>query len=196
MTTDINQLGMNDVQVVERPVGSAEEFFRAPLIDDGANLVTLALGNRGLKFDRVKKGAHQGEGFFNAHLQLKRVKDNGDEGGTIGFDNLTDIPLDSGWSKLAALIELAGFEYPWGAMQPGERKEKLEAIFAQSPRVEAVTQWQAQEKVGTEYVDVLKGQKNFPFDTDTGKYSPEVVNPKTGNTVTAQVKVVSYRKAR
>jgi hypothetical protein len=202
--TDINQLDLLN-EVVEVSEGaSSEEFFNPPLPDDGEHLVVFRLGNRGIKADRQWEGTGKsrqrtGPAFLNVHLQLKEVKSTGEEGMTVGFDNMTSLIMPGpGTSRLHAAFDLAGFPLP-SRCSLGELKAAVENALAQNPQAVAVTRWEAQVNHGTkespDYQSILRGQKNFP-PLGEGKFNPEVTDPKTGQTVRAQSQIVKYsRKA-
>ena len=206
-STDINQLDLMQ-EIVEVDAGaSSEEFFNPPLPDDGEHAVVIALGNRGVKADRQWEGEGKsrkrtGAGFLNIHLQLKALKDTGGEGGTIAFDQLTTIVMESaGTSRAHAAFDLAGFKLQERTL--GGLMHEIEAAVAQHPKVGIVTRWEAQVNRGTkenaQWDTVCTGQKNFPPLLDangnaTGKYNPEVIDPKSGQPCRAQVRVVKYQR--
>lgn len=209
-TPDLNDLALLDEVVEIDGSASSEEFFNPPLPDDGEHEVILKLGNRGIKIDRQWEGKgtarkRTGAGFLNVHLQLVATGDSGGEGPTIAFDNLSSIVMqNAGTSRLHAAMDLAGFPLPPRATL-AELKDSVEKAIAQNPKVIVTTRWRAQVNRGTkdaaDYEDVLKGQKNFPPKTDEagnvieGKFDPEVTDPKSGQTVRAQVEVIKYGKA-
>lgn len=208
-STDINQLDlMNEVVEVDSNADSAE-FFNPPLADDGEHEVILALGNRGVKADRQWEGQGKarkrtGKGFLNVHLQLKGVKANGEEAGTVAFDNLSTVAMEtpSGvTTRVHAAFDLAGAKLSERTL--GGLKQEIELAIAQKPHVKVTTRWEAQVNTGTkeapEYVTICSGQKNFPkvLDADgneTGRFDPEVTDPKSGQTARAQVRVVKYAR--
>ena len=202
---DINSLDLLNEVVEVDGAASSEEFFNPPLPDDGEHAVVLALGNRGVKADRQWEGdgknrKRTGSGFLNIHLQLKALKDTGGEGGTIAFDQLTTIVMESaGTSRAHAAFDLAGFKLHERTL--GGLMHEIENSIAQHPKVGIVTRWEAQVNRGTKespnWENVCVGQKNFPalLDADgnaTGKYSPEVIDPKSGTPCRAQIRVVKY----
>ncbi len=204
---DINNLDLlNEVIEVDGNV-DAEQFFNPPLADDGEHEVTLNMGNRGVKAERQWEGEgktrkRSGAGFLNIHLQLKGVKDNGEEGGTVAFDQLTTIPMDTNVGRTTrahVVFDLAGF--PLAEKSLGGLMQEIQLAVAQKPHVKATTRWEAQVNSGTKdspkYETVVQGQKNFPplldkDGNDTGRFNPEVTDPKSGQVVRAQVRVVKY----
>lgn len=202
---DINNLDlMNEVVEVDGAVDS-EQFFTPPLPDDGEHEVIMALGNRGVKPERQWEGSgssrkRTGQGFLNIHLQLKGVKANGEEAGTVAFDQLTTIVMESaGTSRAHAAFDLAGAKL--SARTLGGLMEEINLAVAQKPHVKITTRWEAQVNMGSKdspkYENVCVGQKNFPSlldsaGNDTGRRNPEVTDPKTGQVVRAQVRVVKY----
>ena len=191
---------INDLDLLNEPVevdGSvnSDEFFTPQLPDDGDHLVTIALGDRGIKVARQKDkatGNRTGKGFLNVHLALTLVDDAGNKQGMV-FDNPTSVVFSSGTSPLHVILDLAGDPAP-ASSTLGELKAHAELVFAQNPKIVVTTQWLAQVKnANGEYQDVKKGQKNFPL-LENGKYSPEITVPKTGETVNAQAKVVRYKR--
>lgn len=204
---DINNLDlMNEVIEVDGSA-SSEEFFNPPLPDDGEHEVIMALGNRGVKADRQWEGSGKsrkrtGAGFLNIHLQLKGVKANGEEAGTVAFDQLTTIVMESaGTSRAHAAFDLAGARLIERTL--GGLMQEINLAIAQKPHVKIVTRWEAQVNRGTkedpDWENVCVGQKNFPpmLDGDgneTGRKNPEVTDPKSGNVVRAQVRVTKYAR--
>ena len=202
MQTDINSMDlMNEVCEVNE-TATAEDFFQPKLPDDGDHLVVLKLGNRGIKADRGWEGKkpnrkRSGPAFLNIHVQLVALKDDGTEGGTVGFDNLTTIAMGDGQlSSAHAVFDLAGFSIPRRATL-AEIKQAVEVAIAKNPTVVCVTRWEAQVNDGSkespDYRDVLKGQKSFP-PAGEGKFNPEVTDAKSGQTVRAQARVVRYKR--
>ena len=205
---DINNLDlMNEVIEVDGAADS-EAFFNPPLADDGEHEVIMALGNRGVKADRQWEGEGKarkrtGSGFLNIHLQLKGVKDNGEEGGTVAFDTLTTIVMESaGTSRAHAAFDLAGFKLQERTL--GGLMQEIQLAVAQKPHAKITTRWEAQVNTGTKeapkYENVCVGQKNFPplldkDGNDTGRHNPEVLDPKSGTMCRAQVRVVKYARA-
>jgi hypothetical protein len=199
---------LNEVVEVDGQA-SSEEFFNPPLADDGDHEVVFKLGNRGVKVDRQWEGTggarkRTGNGFLNVHLQLVGRDRYGKESGTIAFDNLSSIKMESsGTSRLHAAFDLAGFRLPDRASL-GELKDAVERAIAQGPKAIVTTRWEAQVNEGTKdapkYSTILKGQNKFPKKlgedgAETGKYDPEVTDPKTGQTVRANVQVTKYGRA-
>ncbi len=208
MQPDLNDLSLLEEVIEVDGSASSEEFFQPKLADDGEHRVMLKLGNRGVQvmrqFNKDSK-KRDGAGFLNVHLQLVEMGDNGSEGPTVGFDNLTSIVMpNAGTSRLHAAMDLAGFPLPLRA-SIGELKQSVEAAIAQNPVATVTTQWRAQINRGTkekpDYEDVVKGQKNFPPKIDNegntipGKFDPEVTDPKSGTSVRANVNVIKYAKA-
>jgi hypothetical protein len=204
---DINNLNLMDEVVEVDQNADSEEFFNPPLPDDGEHAVVFALGNRGVKADRQWEGKGKdrkrtGAGFLNVHLQLKQLKDSGEAGGTIAFDNLSTVVMDTNTgrtSRVHAAFDLAGMKLTQTSL--GGLKSEIERAITQSPKAKVVTRWEAQVNVGTkdspDYQTVVTGQKNFPklYDlngNETGKYNPEVLDPKSGQTVRAQARVIKY----
>lgn len=203
---DINTLSLMDEVVEVDGNVDAEQFFSPPLADDGEHEVFLGLGNRGIKADRQREGKGTGNktgpGFLNIHLQLKGVAQNGSESGTVAFDNISTIVMETNVGKTSRahmLMDVAGF--PIRERTLGGIMQEISNAIAQKPKVTAVTRWEAQVNRGTkekpEYENVCVGQKNFPplLDKDggeTGRHNPEVMDAKSGQLVRAQVRVVRY----
>lgn len=207
-------IDINDPSLLNEPVevdgaANSEEFFIPQLPDDGDHLAILELGQRGIKVDRQREGdqrAKTGKPFLNVHLAGTLLDDAGNKAG-MAFDQVTSVLMpNSGTSKLHAILDLAGF--PASARSTlGDLLNHVEAVMAQSPKVTVTTQWEAQAEDQSKpkdsrerYYTVLRGQKKFPpvLDGDgnpTGKYNPEVEDPKTGEIVRAQVRVTRYKRA-
>jgi hypothetical protein len=205
MMPDLNLLDL-EKEIIEVGEGaSAEEFFAVPIPDDGEHLAHLVLGNRGIQVkrqaDKNNGGQRTGPAFVDVHVQAKIVNPDTGEEGMSTFDNVNSVIMASGMSRLHALLDLAGAPAPRRCTVP-ELQAHVEQAFAQTLTVGVVTAWEAQEKVGSTYETVLKGQKKFPAILDAegnpvpGKFSPEVVNPKTGNTVRAQARIVKYSRPK
>jgi hypothetical protein len=217
---DLNDLSLLDEVVEVDGSVTSEEFFNPPLPDDGEHLVAIKFGSRdnnksGIKIDRqynkeTKK--RDGAGYWNIVFQLQGVKD-GKVGGTIAFDNLTSLVMPSvGTSRVHMALD--GSFGPNGSKMTlpatmnggrpltlGELGEEIKQAVAQSPQSYVTTQWVASINRGTKddpnWEDVLKGQKNFPkrIDADgneTGKFEPEIKDPKSGALIRAQIKVLKY----
>lgn len=198
MLPDINDLDLLN-EVVEVGEGDAEEFFQAPLPDDGEHVAVLHLGDRGVTIARQRNkqtGDRTGAGFVNVHLVARILSSSGEEGIAV-FDNPTSIVMQSGMSKLHAILDIVGSPAPHRSTLQ-ELKEHVEAVLAQSPQVGIVTQWEAQINRGTKdspnYVTLLKGQKRFPFNDDTNKWSPDVEDPETSEMIRAQARILRYKR--
>jgi hypothetical protein len=207
--TDINNLELLNEPVEVDGSANSEEFFRPPLPDDGEHLGRLILGDRGIKVDRQREGdskAKTGRPFLNVHLAIELLDDAGNKTGVV-FDQVTSIlSPNTGTTKLHAILDLAGDPAP-ARSTLGELLEHTEAVIAQSPQIVVVTQWEARnedtskpEGAKDRYYNVAKGQKKFPpiLDEDgapTGKYDPEILDPKTDEKVRANVRVVRYKRA-
>ena len=205
---DINNLDLLNEVIEVDGAADSEAFFNPPLADDGEHEVILALGNRGVKAARQWEGEGKarkqtGAGYLNVHLQLKGVKDNGEEGGTVAFDTLTTIVMESaGTSRVHAAFDLAGAKLQERTL--GGLMNEINLAVAQKPHAKITTRWEAQVNTGTKeapkYENVCVGQKNFPplldkDGNDTGRFNPEVTDPKSGQVVRAQVRVVKYGRA-
>ena len=201
--SDINDLNLLEEMVEVDGAVNSEEFFNPPLPDDGVHKCLMRLGNNGIRANRGWEGKgsarkRTGAAFLDVHVQLKEVKENGEEGPTVGFDHLTSLVMQSvGTSRLHAAMDLAGFPLPARASL-GEIKQALEAAIAQNPVIGVTTRWEAQVNDGTkeaqDWRTVLTGQKNFP-QLANGKYDPEVVDNKSGQKARAQAQVVKYSRA-
>lgn len=206
---NINSLGLMDELVEVDSNVDPEEFFNPPLADDGEHRVILALGNRAIKAQRQWEGKgaarkQTGPALLSVHLQLREAKAEGGEGGTVAFDQITTVAIDTNMgrtSRVHAVFALAGF--PLTEKSLGGLKREIELALAQHPRVGIVTRWEAQVNDGTkeaaEYRTVLAGQKNFPvlLDKDgneTGRNDPEVTDPKSQQKCRAQVRVTKYTR--
>lgn len=209
MMPDINSLDLLNEVVEVTSTASAEEFFAPPIPEDGDHKAVLHLGDRGIKVDKQREGKNgpkTGPAYLNVHNQAKILSDSGEEGLSV-FDSLTSIVMQSaGTSRLHAVLEVAGDPAP-ARCSLGELKAHTEAFYAQSAQfpVGITTQWEAQVNDGTQtdpkYRTVLKGMKKFPPVLDdqgnpTGKYNPEVEDPKTGQKVRAQARIIKYFKVR
>lgn len=202
---DINDLALlQEVCEVDSNVDSAE-FFNPPLPDDGEHQVIFKLGDRGVKADRQWEGKGAGRkktgpAYLGVHLQLKALNAHGGEGGTVAFDQLTTLVMpNAGTSRAHAAFDLAGFKLTERTL--GGLKDEIERACAQGPKAIVTTRWEAQVNRGTkdapDYETICVGQKKFPPVLDsqgneTGKYNPEVTDPKSGQVVRAQVRVVKY----
>lgn len=201
MAPDINDLDLRN-EMLPDVDGNAdpEEFFRVPILPDGKHVGVMVKGDKGVKINKQKDkdtGQRTGPIYVVAHVQLKSEDDDGSV-----FDYLTSL-IFRGNSSLHAALALAGHEIPSRGVTAAQAVEAVEAALAQSPRVGFVTEWEAQVNDGTkdapDYRTVLKGMKKFPPVLDdagqpTGKYSPEVTDPKSGQPATAQARVKSYFK--
>jgi len=214
-TPDINSLDLQE-EFVEVPEGSsAESFYQFDLLDDGRYIAVVRAGNRGVVDGKKKK---DNSAMVTAHVQAVILDDSGNESKQSVFDQINSAMMPSkGMSSIHAFMEMAGHKLPSRVSissngQPSQMAELVTMALAQSPKVGIRTEWQASYKVENEevaskvgkkveeYVTFLKGQKKFPpmLDSDgnvTGKFSREVVDPKTGVTGKAQVKIVEYFKA-
>jgi hypothetical protein len=204
---DINDLAlMNEVIEADGSV-SADEFFAPPLPDDGDHQAVLYLGERGVSVSRQKDPKTKqktGPAFLNVHLMAKILDpQTGQEGLTV-FDNPTSIIMNNGSSKLHAILGLIGESVP-GRMTIQDLKELAERALAQTPRIGLTTQWEAQANHGTkdapDYETLIKGQKRFPpiYDEQgnpSGRFEAEVTDPKTGEKVRAQARVIRYSRAK
>ncbi len=198
---DINDLSLaQEVCEVDGQV-SSKDFFQPPIPDDGTYDAVLHLGDRGAVIGRQKDkatGQKTGGGFVNVHVQAKILNDQGQESMSC-FDNLTTV-LMGGMSRLHAVMDLAGSPLPNRATFEEIRDAAVQWL-AQNPRVKITTQWLAEINRGTkdkaDYATLAKGQRRFPpvigdDGQPTGKYEREVTDPKTGDLVSAQVKVTKY----
>ncbi len=209
---DINDLGLLQEEISVDSNVSADLFFNPPLADDGEHEVIINLGNRGVKADRQregKDGKKSGPGYLNVHLQLKAAKDTGGEGGTVAFDSLTTIVMETNLgrtTRVHMVFDAAGvplFEKSLGGLM-----QEIQNAVAQKPHVKVTTRWEAQVKIETaaqaakyntpigKYATLASGQKQFPpmLDKDgveTGRHDPEINDPEFGP-VRAQVRVVKY----
>jgi len=201
---DINDLSLLQEVVEVDGQARSEEFFQPPIPDDGEHEAILHLGDRGVTIGRQKdkaSGQKTGVGFVNVHVQAKILNDQGQEGMSV-FDNLTTIIM-GGLSRLHATMDMAGSRLPDRATLE-EIRELATTWLAQNPRVRITTQWLAEVNRGSkekpDYAVIAKGQRRFPPIVDeetqlpTGKYSRDVTDPKTGDLVSAQVKVVKYAR--
>jgi len=208
---DINELGLL-TQECEVDDVNPEVFFSPQLADDGEHLVTLNLGQRGIKAERQrsgKGGAKTGPPYLGVSLQFKAVKDNGEEGGTVGFDDINTIPMDTNTGKTTRVhmvMAVAGHPIPLRG-QLGDWKSAIEQALAQKPQVKVTTKWEAQVKIASaaqasrygkaigEYATVCSGQGNFPPLGDNGAHDPEVTEPVSGDKIRARARIVKYAKA-
>lgn len=205
---------INDPELLNEPIEvegevSSEDFFKPVLPDEGDYISILRLGDRGIKVDRQKEGEERkrtGKPYLNVHFALELQGENGEKVGTA-FDQATSIVMPNmGTSRLHAIMDLAGSPIP-ARSTLGEVLNEVETTLAQNPQIGATIQWLAQiedtskpEGSKERYRLVLRGQKKFPpiLDSEgkpTGKYDPEVVDSKTGETVRAQIKVTKYWRA-
>lgn len=210
----MSEVDINSLELLNEPVevdGSvnSEEFFRPPLPDDGDHLAIVTLGDRGIKVDRQREGdarTKSGKPFLNVHLALALIGDTGAKEG-MAFDQVTSVLMpNTGTTKLHAILDLCGDPAP-PRCTLGELLSHAEATFAQNPQVIVTTQWEARaedtsksEGSKDRYYTVLKGQHKFPPLTDdsgepTGKYNPEVADPKSGEVVRANIRVTRYKRA-
>lgn len=210
----MSEVDINALELLNEPVevdGSvnSEEFFRPPLPDDGDHLARLTLGDRGIKVDRQREGesrAKTGKPFLQVHLAEELIDDTGAKVGTV-FDQVTSVLMpNTGTTKLHAILDLCGDPAP-ARSTLGDLLAHTEAVIAQSPQVVVTTQWEARgedtskpEGSKDRYYTILKGQKKFPpiigeDGEPTGKYDPEIEDPKSGEKVRAQVRVVRYKRA-
>jgi hypothetical protein len=203
MAYDINETDLLRQEVETDSSADPNKFFAPPLLDDGEYDAVLEVGDRGITVTQQKDKSTQqktGPAFLTIHLHAKTV-DAAGNAGLGAFDNPTSIVMQSqGTSKLAVILQLIGVNIP-GRCSLGELKELAERALAQSPRIKITTRWEAQVKLadGT-YQTVRTGQRNFPPELDgegkpTGRYSPEVTDPKSGLSATAQVRIQKYAKA-
>lgn len=207
MMPDINSLDLLNEVVEVTSTASAEDFFAPPIPEDGDHTAVLHLGDRGIKVDKQresKNGPKTGPAYLNVHMQAKILSDSGEEGLSV-FDSLTSIVMQSaGTSRLHAVLAVAADPAP-ARCSLGELKDHVEKFLAQGPQVGVTTQWEAQVNDGTaerpDYRTVVKGMRKFPPMLDesgnpTGKYNPEIVDPKTGQKVRAQARITKYFKVR
>ena len=200
MPNDINDLSLMSEPVEVDGSITGEDFFQPPIPDDGDHLARLTLGDRGIKASRQKDkstGQKSGKGFLMVHLAVELLDDSGNKVGVI-FDNPTSIVMESvNTSKLHAILDACGNPAPARATL-GELLAHTEATLAQSPQVEVTTQWEARYNKGTDtdpdYKTLLKGQKKFPPKPDGG-YERIVMDPETGERVTAQAVIRKYKRA-
>lgn len=207
--TDINNMALGDEVVSVDPNASSEDFFNPPLPDDGPHEAIMRLGNKGIEETRKWEGRGSsrkktGDPYLNVHVQLKAVKDGGGEGGTLGFDNLSTLVMDSGTSRLHAAMDLFGFKLPATATIT-ELRALIEQAMAQNPQGIVTTQWLAQVNRGTkdnpDYKDLCRGQKKFQPVLDsngepTGRYNPEVYDSQSELTIRAQAKIIKYARRK
>jgi len=194
---DINDLLLT--QEIDVGEVNPEAFFSINLPDDGPHTVILRLSSKGFIADRQrdgKRGARIGPAYLGVNTQLVGWED-GQEAGTIAFDMLTTVPMQSGGSRLHAVFALAGFDIPTKGTL-ADIKTAVEAALAQNPVVVAHTRWEAQINRGSQdspdYKTIAKGQAAFPKYEGSEKHNPEITDPQTGQTVNAQVRVYKYTR--
>jgi hypothetical protein len=198
---DINEISNGSVISVDDNFDPVA-FFRPALLDDGWHLGVLKLGDRGIKVERQKdsSGDRTGPEYVMAHIQVRSVDESGKEGPSA-FDTATSIRL-AGGSRLHAILALAGDPAP-KETTPEDLKAHCESFFAQPQQIAFKSQWEAQVNDGSKerpkYRTIARGQRKFPKLVDqatgepTGKYDPEIQDPKNPETVVrAQVNVVEY----
>lgn len=206
-TADLNDLSLMQEVIEVDGAANPEEFFNPPLADDGDHTVILRLGNTGIRVMRQQQKGDTGQtrtgpGFLDVHLQLKEVKASGGEGATVAFDHINTVVMESSVGRTTRahmVFAVAGF--PLTEKSLGGLKDEMERAVAQNPQAVVTTRWEAQVNRGTkdkvDWQTVLVGQKNFPRLLDaqgneTGRFNPEVTDPKTGQVVRAQVRVTKY----
>jgi len=202
---DINDLALLEEQVEVTSGANPEDFFSIALPDDGTHTAVLHLGDRGISVgrQRASDGQKTGAAFLNVHLQARILGEDRKEGLSV-FDNPTSIVMQSaGTSKLHVILDLLGSSAP-SPCSLGELKSHVEQVLAQSPQIGITTVWEAQVNRGSkekpDYQTVAKGQKRFPSVLDsegnpTGKFTPEVQDPRSGEIVKAQVRISKYSRA-
>jgi hypothetical protein len=200
---DINETDLLREEVETDSNADPNKFFAPPLLDDAEYECVLGIGDRGITVTKQKDkntGTKTGPAFLTVHLHAKTV----DAAGNVGLgaiDNPTSIVMQSqGSSRLAIILQLIDVKVP-GKCSLGELKQLAEQALAQNPRIKITTRWEAQIKLADGTYQIIRtGQRNFPPELDgdgkpTGRFSPEVVDPKTGIAATAQVRIQKYAKA-
>ena len=200
MTPDINLLDLADEVIEVSSDATPEEFFAPPLPDDGDHNAHLYLGDRGVKIERQRDkatGDKTGPAYVGAHIQAKLLDDQGEEKLSC-FDQITSVVMEGvGTSRLHMMLKLGGVDVP-SRTTFGELADLTRNALSQPFLIGVTTRWEAQEDMGNgRYETVLRGQKRFPPILDengapTGRYNPEVTNPKTGTKVRAQAKIIRY----
>jgi hypothetical protein len=216
------EIDINDPSLASEPVEvdgvSGEEWNAIPVPDDGEHFVRLELGDGKIKVGQqsAEKG---GRYFLTAHLAEKIYDDSENQSGVL-FDRVNSAIFERNGKRgsgLHALMDTIGDPLP-NSSTLRDQYDQVERAIAQSPKVIAVTQWQASAKAETEgevdaavnakyakagklqvgnYYTFLKGQRRFPVidGSDPVKYDPEVENPITGERVRAQAIVLRYKRA-
>lgn len=171
-------IDINDLDLANEFYDSTgdENYYAPPAPpDDGTHLVTLQLGRDGIASTRLKNEGETAENATGTAYLKVNVEGRPVEGtlapGTPGFvlfDRINTLPRKTQpGSAVGGLFLVAAGKRMEGNL--AQIKGELESLFFSKPAVRAVTQWQAQVKVGEgKYVTFLRGQNNFPKD-GTGK---------------------------
>jgi hypothetical protein len=171
-------IDLNDLQLLDEfsgvidevMEGADQEFFSVPApVNDGPHQVTLTLGRDGIGLGRQKQEGDQdgqptGQPFLKVHLEMRPIEGTHEGPGYVLFDRVNSIKFaNAATSRLRAVLAKAGVPAP-ARCTLAELKAHTEAALASKPSVTVVTQWRASAKIDGKYVDVFKGQGNFPKD--------------------------------